>query len=598
MSIRATNVAAKMNPDRQVESFDMAGAYKTRLGMSASDAWDRLHNPAHGTVPVRPGDVRTRIEFYQLREVNVFSEMCIYGVNIRAVSIAGKLENTLRSGAKVAHEIPRGVRVSVANVVRDDELGFAVQRKPRPNSAPLSRSVGAQALFVASDERVHFVCLYQIGANVPYRRVKQSLAFVSGAYHQIQDRADVQSSYAGDRTHAHAFHHHFEHAGSGVNVNVVGFESFDRLGEGSFAGLAAPTLDAALTEVTEFLAALVLAFDAGHRVSPLAFCGETRHNELGSRAWVTPRFGLAPLPVSAGSGAFNQLVSFGGGRVIGFHLSFLRDHLRCGLSDLFEFPQDEFGGQPSQFSVAHFVICWRYPLVAPHTSPAVATRFDFSLFLKTFQRVVNGHEFLFVFGEIVPPLHQLVAYSGYGDNFRKGQSKYFPNGIGELKKAGVRCAKIRVAFVTSLTGADVLGMHCKFHVGRQTVGNIFTDGFQAVYHTLPVNDLYVDLFTLCQQLFQFPFSLCECDFECISHGGKYMSKTGKFVKKKFTTETGKFGWEAALERAVSHLYKNRLQAKRLKAAIAVFREKMAEGEPWPGDKSAASPTALQDSRGV
>src|SRR5437764_5191424 len=67
-------------------------------------------------------------------------------------------------------------------------------------------------------------------------------------------------------------------------------------------------LNAALTEVTESFAGLVLASGAGHWVSPLAFCRETSQNTFGSEAWVTPRFGLAPPPVSAGSGALNQLL--------------------------------------------------------------------------------------------------------------------------------------------------------------------------------------------------------------------------------------------------------------------------------------------------
>jgi hypothetical protein len=60
-----------------------------------------------------------------------------------------------------------------------------------------------------------------------------------------------------------------------------------------------------LTEVPEFLAGLVLAFGARHGASPLAFCGETSQNILGSEAWVTPRFGLAPAPVSLGAGALS-----------------------------------------------------------------------------------------------------------------------------------------------------------------------------------------------------------------------------------------------------------------------------------------------------
>jgi hypothetical protein len=60
-----------------------------------------------------------------------------------------------------------------------------------------------------------------------------------------------------------------------------------------------------------------------------------------------------------------------------------------------------------------------------------------------------------------------------------------------------------------------------------------------------------------------------------------MAKTGKYSQDKFTAQTGNQGWALALEKASSHLYKNRLQAKRLRAAIALFREKIARGEPWP-----------------
>jgi len=72
------------------------------------------------------------------------------------------------------------------------------------------------------------------------------------------------------------------------------------------AGIAAPALNAALTEVSKPLAGLMLTFEAGHLISPLALCGETSQNICGSEAWVTPRFGLAPTPVSAEAGAFNQ----------------------------------------------------------------------------------------------------------------------------------------------------------------------------------------------------------------------------------------------------------------------------------------------------
>jgi len=64
-----------------------------------------------------------------------------------------------------------------------------------------------------------------------------------------------------------------------------------------------PSVEWALAEVPNRFTGLVLASDAGHGVSPLAFCGETSQTSFGSEAWVTPCFGLAPQPVCAGSGA-------------------------------------------------------------------------------------------------------------------------------------------------------------------------------------------------------------------------------------------------------------------------------------------------------
>jgi len=81
-----------------------------------------------------------------------------------------------------------------------------------------------------------------------------------------------------------------------------------RIGKGCAAGSATVSLHFPLAVGSESLAVLVFAFDAGHGVSPLAFCGETSQNTLGSEAWVTPRFGLAPTPAGNRSrGAYSAI---------------------------------------------------------------------------------------------------------------------------------------------------------------------------------------------------------------------------------------------------------------------------------------------------
>ena len=64
-----------------------------------------------------------------------------------------------------------------------------------------------------------------------------------------------------------------------------------------------------------------------------------------------------------------------------------------------------------------------------------------------------------------------------------------------------------------------------------------------------------------------------------------MPKTGKQNKRNLTSNTGKLtGWEMAINRAHSHLSKNKVQAAKLRAAIRFFEEELRRGEPWPAGK--------------
>jgi hypothetical protein len=69
-----------------------------------------------------------------------------------------------------------------------------------------------------------------------------------------------------------------------------------------------------------------------------------------------------------------------------------------------------------------------------------------------------------------------------------------------------------------------------------------------------------------------------------------MPKKGKKVKGEITSISGKEGWEMALEKAKSSLYKNKLHRSRLMMAIRLFQEKIKKGEPWPTDQKASMET--------
>ena len=57
-------------------------------------------------------------------------------------------------------------------------------------------------------------------------------------------------------------------------------------------------------------------------------------------------------------------------------------------------------------------------------------------------------------------------------------------------------------------------------------------------------------------------------------------------------------WAEALKDAEAEIRKANQELADWKATAAICRRMMAKGQPWPGDKSAASQPALQDSRGA
>lgn len=58
------------------------------------------------------------------------------------------------------------------------------------------------------------------------------------------------------------------------------------------------------------------------------------------------------------------------------------------------------------------------------------------------------------------------------------------------------------------------------------------------------------------------------------------------MKDKNTTINEK--WYEAMNDSLSRLKINKLQEKRLKRIIKLCKQKMASGEPWPGDEKAGT----------
>jgi hypothetical protein len=66
------------------------------------------------------------------------SEVSIDRIDVRAVAVASQLENSFSLGFEVFHKHPRASSTTVADMVRNNQFGFAVECNPRPDASPTS----------------------------------------------------------------------------------------------------------------------------------------------------------------------------------------------------------------------------------------------------------------------------------------------------------------------------------------------------------------------------------------------------------------------------------------------------------------------------
>src|SRR5437763_6573437 len=207
---------------------------------------------------------------------------------------------------KIPHKLLREGHSAIPNRMVDNRLGIRVHCDVNPLIAKFFRVAAPNVSRFLLHEAPQLIDLKMFAGNSAHRGIEQAFAAFSSKNQQPHNRVAVQASKSFRAANGATFDQ-LQRPCSGFRAGPHGSKNRLRLrlGKGATAGIAAPSLDATLTEVPESLAGLVLASEAGHGQSPLDFSAEKAHNELGSRSWLTPRFGLAPQPVQAGSGALN-----------------------------------------------------------------------------------------------------------------------------------------------------------------------------------------------------------------------------------------------------------------------------------------------------
>jgi hypothetical protein len=294
---------------RQVAALDKAGRNMLRIGIANSDFG---YNPLERTWGVPPlRSVMLSVipkHFRKLREVHIRAKELRNFVRVVIESVRSKLHAVRKALVQVPQKLS-GIRSNTfPNTESGNQLGFCIKSNVDPLVTDLRGVTFVDAAAFLLNKRPDFINLQIPGVQVSHSCVHQLGTVLSGDQKQAHDRVAVQTSEplcAADRA---AFQKTGQRPCSSIRAGAHGAQGRSglRFAEGNVAGLAAPTLNAALTEVPKPLAGVVLAFEAGHVISPLAFCEETSQNRFSrSMAWVTPRFGLVPASAETEAGTLN-----------------------------------------------------------------------------------------------------------------------------------------------------------------------------------------------------------------------------------------------------------------------------------------------------
>ena len=302
--IRESRKTAHRHSHSEVLALYETGRNFLRVGIAVTDLGYNLRDACWG-VPRIGALSEVPEQFHKLREINVRSKALRNANRVVVQSVGGELHAIRKPMIQIPQESGGIGTEALANAKRGNQFGFRVNGDIYPLVTDLGGFAFADAPCFLLNERPDFINLQIPRLQVSHSRIHHAGAALSRDNEQPHDCISVQSRQSLRAANRAAFQKAMQRTlcRNGIRRHRIARQFVVGLAEGGIAGSAAPALNAALTEVAKFLADLVLAFGAGHGVSPLAFCGETSQNTLGSEAWVTPRFGLAPPTVRAADGA-------------------------------------------------------------------------------------------------------------------------------------------------------------------------------------------------------------------------------------------------------------------------------------------------------
>ena len=432
-SIGKPGESAKMHSYGQIRSFDMRRRDAAEIRSADFDVWDSSQNPARA-VPVRRGDFV--VDFMKLREFNFLSVPLADRADIGVKLVARDLVAANGALSKIASDAEGVDAGPCADNMADNQLRLAVQRQPQEGAAPLGGVVVPKVVIFRVNESPHLIKLHVSGADILDFGVKQRTRLLRCRVHERKNRLLVQARESGNGANAHPFEHQSDSLRELLRVRRMRGPDICgsvRVGKRGTAGSAAVSLDFPLAIGSESLAGLVFASNAGHGVSPLAFCGETSQNNLWSEAWVPPRFGLAPTPASTEAGALTQLFNWWRQhRHLRFATAWRLDYVGPFVFESIK----SFLSSPKGLTRLVFAHCGhpgRAAFHVDHFAAAIRFLFNFLRFRHSFKNHVNGGLRILVFAQVAPQTLQLALYFMGTQPNPILRSKHSPNLIRECR---------------------------------------------------------------------------------------------------------------------------------------------------------------------
>jgi hypothetical protein len=293
--VRQSRQTSDLHPHSEILSLNVGCANLRRVRISKDGFWDGLHNFTR-TVPLF-AFTRRCIDLDQHSVIDAIQQRVIDGVDVGLEAVRGDLESLRRSRGPQAFD--KNIRCGFVPATQSEvqnQFRFSLDSNEsvRITDGVVVGFLRALVGFFLPDESPQLVTLHVRYGNVADQATHDGFAFFAGHNEQLENRSVVHSSNALDAGNGAALDQQFEHIGCLVQVGVHALQFFMGFREGTLAlaALIPPQAIAVFTEFTTFGSATV----ANH--SGLAFHGQKGQNDSGSQ---NPAFGASPRLIPTGS---------------------------------------------------------------------------------------------------------------------------------------------------------------------------------------------------------------------------------------------------------------------------------------------------------